>query len=286
MNIFQIKISLDNARPSIYRTILVKPNTSFYELHHIIQFAMGWENYHMYQFESGSFYIAEPDEYMEGESIDPNDILLHEVLKKPGDKVKYEYDFGDGWRHTIKLEKIIPLQLNKSYPTCIRGKRSCPPEDCGGIWGYENLKEIINNVKHPEHSEILEWLGGEFDPEYFNINEVNLFLNDLDFYLYDDFDDDFENKSIDDELVDLEDSTKEFQKQLLQIVNEQLDRNEPPETAVTFKRLLNADFSHMDAKMLIAQCVSYEVMRVLTEDKPFNLKRFITNLNKLPNTDF
>jgi hypothetical protein len=240
----------------------------------------------MYQFESGSFYIAEPDEYMEGESIDPNDILLHEVLKKPGDKVKYEYDFGDGWRHTIKLEKIIPLQLNKSYPTCIRGKRSCPPEDCGGIWGYENLKEIINNVKHPEHSEMLEWLGGEFDPEYFNIDEVNLFLNDLEFYLYDDFDDDFENKSIDDGLVDLEDSTKEFQKQLLQIVNEQLDRNEPPETAVTFKRLLNADFSHMDAKMLIAQCVSYEVMRVLTEDKPFNLKRFITNLNKLPNTDF
>ncbi len=280
-DIYQIKISLDDAKPSIYRTILVEPDTAFFEFHQIIQVAMGWDDYHLYSFETGDYTIAVPDEFMDIDSIDPASIALNEVLKKTGDKIKYEYDFGDGWRHTIQLEKIIPYQLNKSYPTCIRGKRSCPPEDCGGIWGYENIIEIIKNKKHPEYKKTIEWVGIDFDPDYFDIEFVNETLEDIDEYLYGDaeFDDS-------DDLEELEDAGEAFQEQLLEVVNEQMDNNDPPETAATFKRLLNADFSHLEAKMLIAQCVSFEMISVVTEGKPFNLKRFITNLNKLPKVDF
>ncbi len=279
-NIFQIKISLDNAKPSIYRTILVEPDTTFIDFHHIIQISMGWDSYHMYQFETGDYTIAEPDEFIDIESIDPASLTINEVLKKSGDRIKYEYDFGDGWMHTIQLEKTIPFQLNKKYPTCIRGKRSCPPEDCGGIWGYENLKEVIKDKKHPEYKDTIEWVGIDFDPDYFDLEYVNEVLEELDLYL-DDFKD---SNELDDD--DPETSEEAFQNQLFEVVNEQMDSNNPPETAATFKRLLNADFSHLEAKMLVAQCVSFEMVSVVTEKKPFNLKRFIKNLNKLPNVNF
>jgi len=279
-DIFQIKISLDNAKPSIYRTILVESDTTFIDFHHIIQISMGWDDYHMYQFETGDYTIAEPDELMEIESIDPASITINEVLKQSGDKIKYEYDFGDGWMHTIQLEKIIPYQLNKIYPTCIRGKRSCPPEDCGGIWGYENLKKVIKNKKHPEYKETIEWVGIDFDPDYFDIEYVNEVLDELDYYL-----DEHENFDDLDDLDDSEDSEEVFQNQLFEVVNEQMDSNNPPETAATFKRLLNANFSHLEAKMLIAQCVSFEMMSVVKEGKPFNLKRFVKNLDQLPDVN-
>ena len=84
----------------------------------------------------------------------------------------YTYDFGDDWVHKIKFEKILTREKNIDYPICIKGKRACPPEDCGGIWGYEDLLEIINNPKHEEYEEMLEWLGGEFDPEHFDVKEI------------------------------------------------------------------------------------------------------------------
>ncbi|MCD6543421.1 MAG: plasmid pRiA4b ORF-3 family protein [Flavobacteriaceae bacterium] len=280
-DIFQIKISLDNAKPSIYRTILIEPDTNFVDFHDIIQIAMGWDDYHLHQFETGDYTIAEPDEFMDIESIDPSSLTINEVLKKIGDKIKYEYDFGDGWAHTIQLEKIIPYQLNKNYPTCIRGKRACPPEDCGGIWGYENMREIIKDKKHPEYRKTIEWVGIDFDPDYFDIEYVNETLEDIDEYLYGG-DEEFDDLDLD----DLEDSVEVFQEHLLEVVNEQMDNNDPPETAATFKRLINLDFSHLEAKMLIAQCVSFEMISVVTEGKPFNLKRFIKNLNKLPKIDF
>jgi hypothetical protein len=85
----------------------------------------------------------------------------------------YEYDFGDSWEHKILLEKILPFDTKTALPVCIKGKRACPPEDCGGIWGYEELLEAISNPKHPDHENMLEWLGGEFDPEEFDLEEIN-----------------------------------------------------------------------------------------------------------------
>lgn len=84
----------------------------------------------------------------------------------------YIYDFGDGWEHTVKLEKILPRENGVNYPICIGGKRACPPEDYGGIWGYEQLLDIVSDKNHEEHEEMMEWLGGEFDPEHFDVEEV------------------------------------------------------------------------------------------------------------------
>ncbi len=84
----------------------------------------------------------------------------------------YIYDFGDGWEHKIELEKILPRDENIEYPICIAGKRACPPEDCGGIWGYGEFLEAIRNPEHERHEELLEWVGGEFDPESFDPKNV------------------------------------------------------------------------------------------------------------------
>jgi hypothetical protein len=91
----------------------------------------------------------------------------------------YEYDFGDRWDHELVIEKILPLEAGKHYPACLAGKRACPPEDCGGIWGYAGSLEAIHDPKHPEHEEMLEWVGGEFDPDAFDVDEVNTGLQRL-----------------------------------------------------------------------------------------------------------
>jgi hypothetical protein len=110
------------------------------------------------------------------ECEDENNYKISQLLKKERDSLIYEYDFGDGWEHKIILEKILPYDASVKVPSCIKGKRSCPPEDCGGTWGYQNLLEIIKDPSHPEHEEMLEWLGGEFDPEYFDMEETNEIL--------------------------------------------------------------------------------------------------------------
>lgn len=182
-NIFQLKITLKGPKPSIYRTILVEDTRTFYEFHHIIQISMGWFNYHLFQFETGDICISDPSMIDYREILDSKKIKLNEVLIKEGTEIKYEYDFGDGWVHKIKLEKILPIKLNQQYPICIRGKRNCPPEDCGGIWGYENLLEIMSNKKHPEYKEMKQWLGEVFDPEKLNIEEINEELIELNNYI-------------------------------------------------------------------------------------------------------
>jgi len=98
---------------------------------------------------------------------------LNEVLLKEKDFIHYEYDFGDGWEHKVVLEKIIPSAPGLSAPSCIAGARACPPDDCGGVGGYQEFLEAIGDPFHPEHEAMLEWIGGEFDPEYFDPDEVN-----------------------------------------------------------------------------------------------------------------
>jgi hypothetical protein len=95
------------------------------------------------------------------------------------DKCLYEYDFGDSWEHEVLVEKILPREQGKRYPVCLTGKRACPPEDCGGIWGYAEFLEAINDPQHPEHEEMREWVGGEFDAEAFDPDEVNRELQRL-----------------------------------------------------------------------------------------------------------
>lgn len=101
---------------------------------------------------------------------------LSQALTSIGDKIEYQYDFGDGWEHEIVLEKVLPPEEGAKYPVCIKGRRACPPEDCGSIWGYEDLLLALQDPNHPDHDDLLEWVGGSFDPEAFEPDEINELL--------------------------------------------------------------------------------------------------------------
>ncbi len=179
--LFQLKIQLKNVKPAVYRVVLLPESASFFQLHKAIQEAMGWEDYHLFQFfKQRDVSISIPNkEYDWNEVLDAQKIKLNEWLNKVKDTITYEYDFGDGWEHAITLEKITENERKVTYPECIRGKRSCPPEDCGGPWGYENLLAVLADKKHPEHEGMQEWIGEGFDPEYFDIEVVNKLLKKI-----------------------------------------------------------------------------------------------------------
>jgi len=179
--VYQFKISLLDIRPPIWRRILVPETYTFWDLHVAIQDVMGWLDYHLHQFE-----VVDPKR---GEKVtigipSEDDIgygwkILAGWRKRISDYfslenrlAEYIYDFGDNWNHRITLEKVLPRDKNTNYPACIKGKRACPPEDCGGIGGYYNLLEIMKNPDHEEYNEMINWLGGEFDPDRFDMEEV------------------------------------------------------------------------------------------------------------------
>lgn len=179
--VYQLKITLHETKPPIWRRVLVTDDTSLSELHLVIQRTMGWSDSHLHQFIVFETFYSQPDfeldEYEDMEVEDEQAIKLSQLGLEPKDRFEYEYDFGDNWRHIITVEKVLERQDGMSYPQCIAGKRTCPPDDVGGVWGYENFLEIIRDKKHPEHKETLEWAGGSFDPEVFDKEEVNRELN-------------------------------------------------------------------------------------------------------------
>ena len=177
--VYQIKITLIGAKPPIWRTVLVPTDIGLDAFHEVIQIAMGWTNSHLHQFIADKKMYGIPDDDFELESEDESQYSLSQLLTKEKDVLIYEYDFGDSWGHNILLEKILPFDGKTALPVCIKGKRACPPEDCGGIWGYEDLLETLADPKHPDYDDMLEWLGGEFDPEEFDRKEINEDLADF-----------------------------------------------------------------------------------------------------------
>ena len=181
--IVQLKIILKWTKPPIWRRILVKKEITFYDLHQIIQIVMGWENDHLFEFKLNNTRIGEPDEEFEDIDFGSNKVLdaftltLSSQNLNTKDKFEYEYDFGDSWKHQILVEKILPKEEKRVYPMCIGGKLNCPPEDCGGIGGFYNLIEILNNKNHPDRDDMIHWLGEKYNPEYFDIDYVNTELS-------------------------------------------------------------------------------------------------------------
>lgn len=171
--IYQLKITLRDSKPPIWRRVQVPNDVSLGKLHRIIQEAMGWSDYHLHQFRLRETYYGVPDPDDFHEVKDEKTVKLSRLVSRPKAKLLYEYDFGDSWEHEILLEKILPPDPGVQYPVCITGKRACPPEDCGGVWGYDSFLEAIQNPNHPEHDEMLEWIGGSFDPEAFDVETVN-----------------------------------------------------------------------------------------------------------------
>lgn len=170
-----IKITLRDSRPPIWRRLQVPSDCTLRQLHGAIQAAFGWEDYHLWVFEVSGAQYGVADRELEIRSAASK--RLSQVAPDAGNRLRYTYDFGDGWEHDIVVEAVGEAEPGAAYPRCLAGRRACPPEDCGGIWGYENLLEILADPDHEEHDERLEWLGlgsaAEFDPAAFDLDQVN-----------------------------------------------------------------------------------------------------------------
>ena len=173
--VFQLKITLKGIKPPIWRRVQTRDCTLAH-VHDIIQLAMGWQFSHLHTFEiGGEHYSTHPD--MECEPA--TGVKLSQLVEDGVDRFGYVYDMGDNWEHVIRIEKTLPAESGACYPRCITGKRACPPEDCGGIWGYEDFLGRILDPNDEEHEDMLEWVGGDFDPERFHLHQVNEALKEV-----------------------------------------------------------------------------------------------------------
>ena len=172
--VFQIKVTLMGIAPLVWRRIQTQDCT-LAELHDLLQVTMGWEFEHLYRFIIGGVEYADLEMASQEDAQDACDTNLSEILparnRRP--RFDYEYDFGDQWMHQLVVEERFPPEQGVKYPICVAGQRACPPEDCGGPWGYPDFVEEISNPDHRRHDEMLEWVGGEFDPERFDLESVN-----------------------------------------------------------------------------------------------------------------
>lgn len=173
ISVYQIKVTLKGIKPPIWRRIEVTSDITLHKLHRILQVVMGWDDYHLHQFTIGWEHYGVPDPDYSPEFMDDKKTRLHQVVHTEKTKFLYEYDFGDSWEHEILVEKILPVEEGKCYPVCVKGKRACPPEDVGGIWGYAEFLDAIEDPEHTEHKKMLEWAGGSFDSEAFDLDAVN-----------------------------------------------------------------------------------------------------------------
>lgn len=178
--IYQIKVTLKDITPPIWRRLLVPADIHLGKLHNIIQAAFGWYDYHMHTFNIGGEQYGKPDPDLDWDDVRPENRLKLEKFCLEKTRFLYTYDMGDSWEHQILVEKVLPRDPAQTYPVCIKGKNACPPEDCGGPWGYAELIEVLRDPEHEEHQSMLEWLGlesgDEFDPTAFNLEEINAAL--------------------------------------------------------------------------------------------------------------
>ena len=178
--VFQFKIILNDITPLVWRLIEVPEKYSFWDLHVAIQDAMGWEDYHLHSFDMAdpvtgkkvTIGIPSEDFYDEIPTLPGWEVNIKDYFNEQGVSAEYLYDFGDGWEHTVRLEDIVHREKGMRYPRCVAGERHCPPEDCGGVGGYENFLEVIRDPEDEDHEAMLEWIGGSFDPESFDARKV------------------------------------------------------------------------------------------------------------------
>jgi hypothetical protein len=147
-------------------------------LHEHIQTAMGWSNSHLHQFRIGKQFYSDPmlmeEDFEEMDCRDSTRTKLSAILPKTGKRFRfiYEYDFGDSWYHDVLFEGCVQPEPGRPYPLCLEGKRACPPEDVGGVPGYAEFLQAIQNPDNEQHEDMLEWVGGKFDPEAFDAKKA------------------------------------------------------------------------------------------------------------------
>ena len=183
----QLKIKLKWSRPAIWRRIVVPSDMTLDRLHDVIQIAMGWTNSHLHQFigyggkfDGGEFREPDPEiNERDDDAVSEKNHTVADLAPRAKSKFVYEYDFGDGWLHDVMVEKILAPDPAFKHPVCLAGKNACPPEDSGGIPGYYDFLKKLSDPKDPEHEEMKNWIGDEWDAALFEIERVNAALKRL-----------------------------------------------------------------------------------------------------------
>lgn len=172
--LYELHVELEDIEPLIWRRILVPGSIKLPKLHDLLQLVMGWSDSHLHSFEVGhkTFSLAH-DEMEDLHILDEQKYTLGRVLGESVREFVYEYDFGDSWRHRIKVKPVPQPNTDWFYPLCIAGERAAPPDDVGGVTGYLEFLSAIQDPKHDEHESMLTWIGGAFDPEGFDLNAIN-----------------------------------------------------------------------------------------------------------------
>ena len=176
--LYQLKVTLKGIRPPIWRRVQVPGTITLAVLHDVLQTVFGWSDTHLHQFEIEGRQFGVPDDFDE-EILDEGRVMVSETVGPSVKRFLYTYDFGDNWEHEILVEKVIAGSSGGEQLLCLTGRRQRPPEDCGGPWGYQKFLEAISDPKHEEHQAMLEWVGGSFNPEAFDLAIVNRALAGL-----------------------------------------------------------------------------------------------------------
>ena len=172
--LYELHVELENIKPLIWRRILVPGSIKLPKLHNLLQRVMGWSDSHLHSFEFGKKSFCPAHEDMEDLNLlDEQKFTLRRVLGESVREFVYGYDFGDCWRHRIKVKPVPQPNTEWFYPLCIAGERAAPPDDVGGVMGYLEFLSAIQDPKHDEHESMLTWIGGAFDPERFDLNAIN-----------------------------------------------------------------------------------------------------------------
>ncbi|MFE5580578.1 plasmid pRiA4b ORF-3 family protein [Kitasatospora sp. NPDC056531] len=180
--VYELRVQLSDVnRPSVWRLVQVPAGIRLDRLHQVIQAAMGWQNCHLHAFSANGVQYGRRSGELD--FADETTAVL-DILVKEGGHLDYDYDFGDSWEHRITVERRMTAEADHHYPACVDGAGACPPEDCGGPGGYEDLKRTLLDSTNPEHEDLLRWLGlktaADFDPAHFDLHEINQQLRTLD----------------------------------------------------------------------------------------------------------
>jgi hypothetical protein len=170
-----LKVQLLDIEPAIWRSFTAPADITLGDLHALLQIIMGWTNSHLHGFRDQENCYGPVDDELD-EQIDENSVPLSDIFRKKGSALLYDYDFGDGWEHRITCEEVLSKGPEIAV---IDGKRACPPDDCGGVPGYYQIMEALADSDDDEHDDLLDWLGDDYDPNFFDAEQVNRTLKKI-----------------------------------------------------------------------------------------------------------